>query len=319
MGISFGGSSALTTPRDDLGLGFDAIDVDAMQQGYVGFAIAPIIEASLAFGQYRKMDLGQQLQPRKTDRSSDGGFNRIGAEFGKDTYETKDHGLESPVDYRDKAIFAAMIDSELVAAGLARNGVIEDHENKVIAVINAISATAATNEFDDDAANITKDFAAYKQAFRLQCGAKPTSVVIDTSVVDALMENGSVLDKFVGSPQRTARAITLIGLAAALGIDEVIEANAVKNTVSAPKAETIATSWPVDKALLFRRSTSPSMLTQQFLRTIHWAGNGSRPGCSLEEYEEPQRDAKIIRARMEYQIKTINSECALVLDGITTD
>lgn len=317
-GVSFGGSSPLTAPRDDLGLGFNAIDVDAMQMGYVGFAIAPIIEANVAFGEYRKTKIGQLLQPRNTERNSDGSFSRIGNEFGVDNFKTKDHGLESPVDNRDNAIFAAMLDSYLVAAGLTRQGVIEDHENKVIAIINAISATGATNEFDDDAANITKDFAAYKQAFRLQCGVKPTSLVVDTSVVDAMMENSSVLDKFVGSQSRTAREITLTGLAAALGLDEVIEANAVKNTVAAPKAASLATSWPVDKALLFRRSTAPTTLTQQFLRTVHWSGNGSRPGCSFEEYDEPKTDSRVVRSRMEYQIKTINSECALVLDGITT-
>ena len=84
MGVSFGGSSALTTPREDIGLGFDAIDVEAMQAGYVGFQIAPIIEASVPFGQYRKTNLGQLLQPRDTTRNSDGGFNRIGNEFDKD-------------------------------------------------------------------------------------------------------------------------------------------------------------------------------------------------------------------------------------------
>lgn len=318
MGVSFGGSSALTTPREDIGLGFDAIDVEAMQAGYVGFQIAPIIEASVAFGQYRKTNLGQLLQPRNTARNSDGGFNRIGNEFDKDTFQTADHGLEMSVDYRDAAIYAAMVNAEMVAAGLTRAGVIEDHENKVIAVIDAITPVGATNEFDDDAANLTLDFAAYKQTFRLACGAKPTSLVIDTSIVDALMENSAVLDKFVGSQSRTAREITLIGLAAALGLDEVIEANSVKNTVSAPKAFSLATSWPVDKALLFRRSTSPTTLVPQFLRTIHWSGNGSRPGCSFEQYEEPKTDSTVIRSRMEYQIKTINATCAMVLDGIKT-
>ena len=318
MGVSYGGSSALVTPREDLGLGFDALDVEAMQGGYVGFQIAPIIEASVAFGQYRKVDLGQLLQPRKTDRNSDGSFKRIGAEFKTGAFKTEDHGLEMPVDYRDSAIYAGMIDSEMQAAMLTRAGVIEAHENRVIALVDALSGTGATNEFDDAAADLAADFAAYKRTFRLACGVKPNALCVDSSIVDAMMNNSSILDKFVGANSRTARDIRLQGLAAALGLDEVIEANSVKNTVAAPKAVSLATSWTEDNALLFVKSTAQTTLVPQFARTIHWSGNGSRPGCSFEQYEEPQKDGTVIRARLEVQEVVLYSTCAMLITGVKT-
>lgn len=318
MGMNYGGSSALTSPREDIGLGFDAIDLAAMQAGYVGFQIAPIIEAQVAFGQFRKMNLGQLLQPRNTDRNSDGSFKRIGAEFDVDTFQTVDRGLEMPVDYRDSAMYAAMIDSEMVAADLTRWGMIESHENRIIAIVDAMSTTPAANEFDDTAANITLDFATYKRTFRLVCGVKPNALCLDSSIVDALMENSSVLDKFVGASARTAREIRLVGLAAALGLDEVIEANSVKNTVAAPKAVSLATSWQENKALLFRKSTAPSTLQPQFMRTIHWSGNGSKPGGSFEQYEDPAKDGTVIRSRMDTQEKVIYASCAMVIVDIKT-
>ena len=321
MGVNYGGSSALVTPREDLGLGFDAIDLAAMEAGYVGFQIAPIIEAQVAFGQFRKMNLGQMLQPRKTDRNSDGSFKRISADFDVDTFQTKDHGLEMAVDYRDSAIYAAMIDSEMVASDLTRMGMIEAHENRVIAAVDALtgdSTTASTNEFDDTAADLASDFAAYKRLFRLACGFKPNCLCVDTSIVDKMMENTSIQDKFIGSASRTARDIRLQGLAAALGLDEVIEANSVKNTVASPKAPSLATSWTEDNALLFRKSTAPTTLAPQFMRTIHWSGNGSRPGCSFEQYEEPQKDGTVIRARLEVQEKVIYAACALLITNVKT-
>lgn len=319
MGISLGGSSALVTPRDDIGLGFDEIDVEAMRMGYVGLQIAPIIEANVAFGQFRKMKINQWLQPRVTERNADGGYKRIGSEFEQDTFRTEEHGLECPVDSRDAAVYAGMIDSEMVAAELTRHGVLEAHEQRVIALVDAITPVTADNEFDDDAAAITLDFVEYKQAFREQCGFAPTSLCLDSELVDYLMENGSVQDKFVGSQDRTARAITLKGLAAALGLDEVIEANGMKNTVASPKAFSLSSIWPRDKALLFRRSTAPTVLVPQFMRTIHWSGNGSRPGCVFEEYEEPQKNGKVLRHRFDGIEKVIYASCAMVLDGITTD
>jgi len=318
MGINYGGTSALVTPREDIGLGFDPLDLDALRQGYVGLQIAPVAEAQTAFGQYRTMDLNQMLQPRITSRNSDGGFKRIDADFRVADYKTADHGLEMRVDYRDSAIYSEMIDSDMVAGMLTRHGVIEAHEQRVIAVVNALGTTGVTNEFDDDAANITNDFRAYKEAFRLQCGFYPNAIVMDQSMIDALMENNSVLDKFVGSSSRTAKEINLVGLAAALGIDEVIPANSVKNTVAAPKTASLATSWPVNKALLFRKSSAPPVVAPQFMRTIHWSGNGSRIGGSFEEYEDPKTDGKIIRARLETAEEIIYSACGLVLSGIKT-
>lgn len=318
MAITLGSGNTLVTPRDDLGMGFDGIDLEALRLGFVGLIIAPLIDANLVMGQFRKMNIKNWLQPRSTARNADGSYQRIGAEFDLGQFSCEEHGLESPVDYRDAAAFGDLIDAEMVAAELCRHGVLEAHEKRVIALVETLTPTTATNKFDDDAANITLDFVAYKATFRAQCGFNPTSLVIDSKVVDYLMENGSVQDKFVGSADRTARAITLKGLAAALGLDEVIESGGMKNTVASPKAASLATTWNADKGLLFRRSTAPTLRTPQFMRTIHWSGNGSLPGAMFEEYEEPQKNGKVIRLRNDVDEVIINSECALLLDDLLT-
>ncbi len=318
MGISLNSSSTLVTPRDDLGLGFDGIDVEALRLGYVGLIIAPLIDANMALGQFKKMDIKAWLQPRLTARNADGSYQRIGSEFGLGQFVCEEHGLEAAVDYRDAAVFGDLIDAEMVAAELCRHGVLEAHEKRVITLCEGLTPTTVTNKFDDDAANITQDFVAYKATFRAQCGFNPTSLVVDTKVVDHLMENGSVQDKFVGSSDRTARAIALRGLAAALGLDEVIESGGMKNTVASPKAPALVSTWNADKALLFRRSTAPTLRTPQFMRTIHWSGNGSLPGATFEEYEEPQKNGKVVRLRHDVDEVVINSECAMLLDDLLT-
>lgn len=321
MGISYGGSSSLVTPREDIGLGFDALDLEGLRMGYVGLKIAPVADARTAFGQYRKLSIAQMLQPRKSDRNADAGFKRIDAEFTTANFATVDRGLEMRVDNLDAAIYAEMIEADAVAAMLTRHGVLEAHEQRIVAIIDALSGSAtsaASHAFDVSDANITDDFRAYKEAFRMRCGAYPTSMVLDQSMVDALMENTSVLDKFVGSSGRTAKDITLTGLAAALGLDEVVPANAVKNTVAAPKAISLATTWPQAKALLYRSSMAPPVVAAQFMRTIHFSGAGSRIGCSFEEYEDPRTDGRIIRARMMTTEDIIHAEAGLVITGIKT-
>ena len=318
MTVTYGGSSALVSPREDIGLGFDEIDLEAIRGGYVGFQIAPLIEAKYAFGQYRKMKLAQFLQPRTTERNANGGYKRISSEFDKDGYECEEHGLEMPVDYRDAAVYAEMINAEMVAAELTRHGVIEAHELRVIAKVETLSGTAVDNEFDDDAANLTADFNTYRETFRLACGFYPNALVADASMIDALLENGSVQDKFVGSSDRTARAISLKGLAAALNLDEIIPANSVKNTAANPKAASLSTVWPQSKALLFRKSTGGSLLQPQFMRTVHWSGNGSRPGCAFEQYEEPQTNSTVLRHRLDVDEIIVYANMGMLLTGIKT-
>ena len=215
-------------------------------------------------------------------------------------------------------MYSAMIDSEMVAGELIRHGVIEAHELRVIAAIDAMATTASANEFDDDAADLVEDFNAYRQAFRLQCGFAPNALCLDVEIADAMFTNGSVLELFVGAAARTPMDIRLQGLATALGLEEIIVSNSVKNTVAAPKAMSLAATWPVDKALLFRKSTAATTLVPQFMRTIHWSGNGSKPGCAFEEYEEPQTDARVLRARMDTQEKTIYSSMAMVINNVKT-
>lgn len=57
-------------------------------------------------------------------------------------------------------------------------------------------------------------------------------------------------------------------------------------------------------------------MVPQFMRTIHWSGNGSRPGCVFEQYEEPQTDSTIIRHRLDTEEKVIHANFAMVLSTI---
>ncbi len=320
MPVGFKGSSPLVSPRDDIGLAFDEIDLEAVRGGYVGLQIAPIAEANLKFGTFRKMKLEQLLQPRNVSREANGGFKRIDADFEVDSYKVEDYGVEMRVDYSDAAAFSGLIDSEMTAAELTRHSVLEAHEMRVIAVVNALTPGATVgsgNKFTDPTSPLTTNFIGYKQTFRLQCGMSPNALCVDSEIIDYMLENASVQDKFAGADDRTARKLALSGLAAALGIDEVIESNAVKNTKTGNQARTLASMWPRQKALLFRKSNG-TVVMPQFMRTIHWSGNGSRPGCVFEQYEEPQTDGTVLRHRMDTQEKVIYTECAMVLDTIAS-
>lgn len=312
-------SSALTSPRDDLGIGFDEIDLEAIQAGYIGFQIAPLIESRSRFGKYRKTTLESLMQKRKVTRNPDGSYPRIQSEFEPVAFEVQEKGLEMPVDYGDAAAYMDMIDSEQEAARLTRAGVIEGHELEVISIVDALTpgvTVGSGNKFSDATSPLAGNFAIYKNTFRAQCGVMPNALAIDAYVADLMLNNASIQDKFQGANDRTAMALALKGLAAALGLDEVIVSGGMKNTVSAPATGSLSATWPQAKALLFRKSVAPTTAVPQFMRTIHWSGNGSRPGCVFEEYEEPARNSKILRHRLDVVVQTVNANCGMVLETI---
>jgi len=317
MSISPG--SALTTPRSDLGLAFEELDLEAIRGGYVGLQIAPVAEVGKAFDQFRTLKKAAMLQERRTERNPDGSYQDLTADFEIDTYVCQEHGVESPVDSRTNMAYDDLLDGELVAAELCRHAVVEAHEKRVCAIIDAKTASdSAAAVWSTTTTDVASQMNGFIQAFRLATGVRPNALCIDAEIADLLMENDSILEKFVGASARTARDIRLDGLAAALKLDEIIIANGVKNSAVGPKAFAGAAIWPRDKALLFRKETGPNLVRRQFMRTMHWAADGSQIGGAFEEYEDPKRRCKIVRCRMDSTEKVIHSDAGFVIDSIVS-
>jgi len=325
-------SSQIATPRDDLGLYFESVDLESIRMGYVGFLVAPMIEAPLRRGRYSFRTIGQTLKKTQdATRTDEGRFNRTRSEFGEKTYAVVSRGLEEPVDHAQEAEFLGMIDSELIAAESTRHGVLEDHELRVIEKIAALtpeedlSANSGAKQFDNAAADPVANFAVWKRNFRLKCGYQPNALLLDQTAVDQLAANPAVVEAAgrAGSSFREAlefndvnRELRRQAIAVALGISEIVESGGIKNTAGAPLDSSLATTFAEDHAVLFIKDTGPNTRRTQWLRTAHWSGNGSRPGCAFEMYEEPQTDSTIIRHRLDTEILEINSEAVMLLDNV---
>ena len=321
-------SSALTSPRDDIGLFFEAIDLESIRRGYIGFQVAPVIESPFAFGKYSYRDVKSVLKKTDAKRTAEGGFNRISSQFSTNSFQVQQRGLEEQVDYFTAQSNIGLVDSELVAAEATRHGVLEDHEMQVIDKINALTATTtlstSTDKWSHDSSDPVDQFVTYIRNFRLNCGHRPTSLLIDQTVVDCLGKNPAVLEaaghagsNFADALRYNAgREVKKAAIAAALGIGEIIESGGIRNTARDPLAASLVTTLTETDAVLFIRDMGPSTRNVQWLRTVHWSGNGSRVGCAFEQYEEPQTDSTVIRHRMDSTIIEVNSEAVMLIDGV---
>lgn len=320
----------VSSPREDIGLRFDAIDLDANAAGFIGFEMAPLIEAPRKRGRFTKRDIGQILISEDTRRTAKGAFNRITRSFGEGRYEVEHRGLEGEVFVEEEAEWEEMISAEDVVIEATRYGVIEGHERDVAKMVTDRAVDLPVLDADwwnlEDSL-VTDAFAIWKEKFKRQCGRSPNTLQCDTAVVDQLMQNASVLEKAgkTGSSVRellelhdAARELRLQALAIALGLSKIVESRSVKNTAeqgpgAVPVLETI---FPQDRAVLFARDDRPTTMVQQWLRTIHWSAAGSRPGTAFDEYDEPQTLSRVLRHRMDYVVQEINAEAAMIIGNV---
>lgn len=321
-------NTSVSLRRDDIGLRLDAINLAAVRQGHVGMEVAPLIESPRKRGEYTYRDLKDILVPQDTRRTPEGAYNRITRHFGKKSYKVENRGLEGPIDIDQEAEWKEVIDIEDEISEATRHGVLEGHEQDVMDIISAKAANetlAAADKWSNDSADVTGNFMVAKHKFRLQCGAAPNSLLLDVAAVDQLMQNASVLDKAGQSGNRTPEAKSLHNvngqarldaLAVALGVENIIVADSVKNTAGQPLAASLATMFPITRAVLFRRETAATTRTQQWLRTIHWSEAGSRPGCAFDEYDEPKTRKRVLRHLLDYKVEEVNPECVYVFEGV---
>lgn len=316
-------ATQITNYRPDLAGALEEFDLEYNEAGFVGLKIAPVIEVDRQSGQYAKIPLAAMLQSRDARRNSDGSYPRISGTGDKDTYATEDYGLEERVDDRRSAIYSDMWDSEVLAAQRVRYSIMEAHEQRVIdAVLGSgtpLTSTASGALWSVAGTDVIAEVRAAKLRIRAKCGKMPNVMVVDEEVIEYLLSNTGILDRYVGASDRTAKSITVTGLAAALNLDEIVVSKSLKNTAVAPKAAVLASQWDKTVAmLLVRQNGAGNRDTRRprLMNTFHWSEDGSQVGGTFETYRDEKTRGDIVRNRMETVEKIVYSNCAELITTV---
>lgn len=312
----------LTQPRPDLADALIQFDLDADQRGFVGQRLFPVIEVEKSFGEYPVFELKELLGDEETLRSADGSYNATSLEGNKDSYRTKEHGLEARVDARDDAEYAEWWDAEMMAATITRDRVLRAYEKRCIALAQTVSTSTGAGTTWSTKATATPytNVLTAKIAVRDRTGIWPDSLCLDMEAFLHLRNTNDMLERIFGSVNpENAGTVTAQQLANALDLREVIVAGSVKNSANEGQAASIASMWPRTTALLFKGGSGGriSNLVQPRLgATFHWGEDGSQIGAAMEEYEDPKRRGKIIRHRMDEVEKLIYAGLGQKITGV---
>lgn len=310
--------------RPDLADMLIPFDVRMNQAGMIGLRLFPVLEVGLQSDSYPVLKIGDVLQKRVDDRrASDGSYNKVGGKFGKDSYATEEHGIEERVDRREAKRWKGWIDAELMAAVRAQNMVLQNHEARVIELIEALSNTTSIGTPWSTFATATPitDIMTAKKKMRARCGLIPNVLTIEWDTLCNLQMCAQVIERLgsLGVNATDPKMISAAMLARVFDLDEVIVSGSMENTANEAKDAVLASLWNADKALLCVRSSSQDMKSPRLGNTFHWSEDGGDVlGRNLESYYDPSKRGDFIRYRSDTDEKVIYDACGEVLEGVLT-
>lgn len=324
-------TSQLRTLRPELST-FEELNSEMQRRGYVGTRILPAFPVSVASGTFSVIELKSLLAQANADtrRTSNGGYARGDYTFEERAYITKENGWEEPVDQRELAMYRNFFDLEAVAAARAWEHVLNSLERRIIAAavtatVTASRTTAAGTAWGTFASStpINNVFAA-QEAVWLRTGLWPKTLTMSRRSFRKLRRSAQVIAALEGQGAgvaATQKGISREMLAEVLDVEEIVVADAIRNTALKGQAAVIDSVFPEDQVLVSVSAQSNDFKEPCLGRTFYWGGDGSQIGEEgligvVERYEEPQTRKEIVRVRHETAEFILYGEAAQVITGV---
>jgi len=304
-------------------------NLESEKQGYIALQVLPVVESGLQSDNPGKVPLESLLFTGDTKRNSRGHYNRGSFEFDTFAFATKENGWEEPIDARDEKRYQHLLQVDRIANSRAQGVVARNQEQRTADKVfntttftGASLTTAITNEWDDfvNAVPVTDVENAIKKIYE-NSGLDANALVINKQVFRNLRNCDQVTDRIASSGAGNAikaRDITIELLKAVFDVDHIIVAGASKNTANEAKAATPTRIWSNEYAMVCRISESQDMREPCLGRTFHWSEDGSIIGGTIEEYEENQSRARILRVRHDTDEVIMYPQAGHLLSNITT-
>jgi hypothetical protein len=309
-----GPSAKLVSLRPELAT-FEQLDMEMNRRGYVGLQILPAFNVSVAAGTFGVVTLKSLLANASYDtkRTSTGGYNRGNFTFEDRSYQTKENGWEEPIDERENNMYASVLDQEMMASLRAWEHVLNSLEVRTInaslgGTVTSGFTTAATAVWTNPVtARPIDDVFAALEAIWARTGVWADTLSMSRRAFRALRRTDQIRSEVKADgagAQADQRKITPAMVAEILDVNQIIIADAIKNTANLGQAASIASVFPENQVLLSVTAKTNDFKEPCLGRTFHWGGDGSiiqgegMVGV-VEQYEEPQTRKRIIRVRHE--------------------
>ena len=302
--------------RPDLGEAFE----EFMPEGYVGLRVYPGFTTALQTANFSVIPVEELLQQRSTIRAPGAGYSRSTFTFEQQNYVCEEYGAEEPVGDRERAIYAHSFDIERVAAQRAVGAVLRELEAQVAAEVNATgtftNGAAAAAWSNNSSGKPIDDVITGLNSIRATSGLIANTVLMDIDLFRDLQTSDQILDrvKYTWGGGGDPRSVTEMSLAQAFGVDQVIVARSTKNTASQGQTASLAAIFDNTQCWVGRINTGAD-LREPGAGRVFLNSNDGAGTLSVEQYRDEARRADIIRARLDFDVKTIYSAAGYIVTG----
>lgn len=160
-----------------------------------------------------------------------------------------------------------------------------------------------------------EDIREYKRTIAELTGFEPNKLVLGRAVYDALVDHPDIVDRIKGGSSTGNPAIVNLRLLAQLfEVEEVLVANAIKNT--ADEGQTASYSFIAGKAALLCYTTAtPGVMTPTAGYTFKWTGyiGASRQGTRMLKYRMPSIRSDRIEMESSFVHKVVMADLGLFM------
>ena len=342
-------STAIT--RLDLSLTYQEFALLANQKKFIGLRVLPPIAVEQEAADFAKIELESLLSKvEETKRAPRAAYNRDTWEWGKDSYNVEEHGVEEPVDDASVERYGDVVRVEQLATMRAINRVLMRLEYDIAAaVFNTTTWTGAsltttvgtpwtTKASADpvaniDAAHLKVNAGCGEDANTLVLTKKAFTAMLRTDRLESLLKyDASELLIALNSGQNTNFvADVMAGLKQLLQVQNILVGRGFKNTADKGQSATLARVWDDTMAMLCcvhddgidgdLENPMP-----QIGRTIFSTKNGEPlPGSDdagfgsllIDEYRDESVRGSIVRPRNKRQVKILHPEAGHLLQAVT--
>ena len=297
--------STSVTLRRDLTATAQEYDEESAQRKFIAPVAAPIAVVGEQAATYPVMNRENFKKVDDVKRGEDGAYNRIVGEFGSRSYDTEDHGLETPLDDRKAARYRNWISFEQAMTRVLRFRMMMAWERRVAALWSGLGLTNhnVDTAWSDksNAKALSVDLAAAFNDLEDACGCDRSelTLIIPRADYAELVETDEIRNRIQYTyPGVQPAQLGAAQLASMLQIKQVRIARSSYDSKAEGESESMSQVWSagVLYVALLAEPQSPLEMPSA-CRTLIWPGDGAADIPVVETYRDDRVRGDVLRVR----------------------
>lgn len=290
---------------------------------FVMGSILPVFKTLVKSGQYPIIPKEAFLKfPEKMDRAPRAAYSRDEIFFEMGNFETKDRGLEIPLDDEERKMYANLFSAEQTISLSIAAKMLRKHEkagSDLLLDTGTFTNVAAGKKWNLKVdADPRTDVQARIKNIRDNTGVICDTVVMSETSFQDVLDCAAFIDqcKYTKTPQLSSRDEQIALVAAYFGVSKLKIVTEVYDSGKKQNSVTISDIWTNTKVMVCKTADNAEDLREPCVgRTMLWIGD-SPDIITMEMYRDDKVRSDIYRGRANMAEKIVSADLGNLITGV---